>query len=79
MSIPRYAIIFLTILADITSQLQKEYYKLVWDNRRYDKIPDLYSCEHPKKGGLRCIDLVSIIKAQAASMVARSIKNPELA
>ena len=79
MSLPRYGIRFLNVPTDVVAQLQKEYYKLVWDNRRYDRIPDLHACALPPQGGLGCIDLKSIIEASAISAVVRTETHPELA
>ena len=77
MSIPRYVARFIKIPPEVRKQLEKEYYRLVWDDKART-IKDLHAYHQKHVGGLRCFDLSTIGDALAVTIVGRALESPDL-
>ena len=78
-SIPRYAIAFIEMPAEIRRQLNRGYFRLIWDDRRKGGvIRDLQSCCPKSLGGIGSLDLKSIVNASVIKMVTRALNNSDL-
>jgi len=77
-SIPRYALRFLEMPAATRKALEKEYYRMIWDDKASGTIKDLQACLPTDSGGIGCFDLVTIADAAAVSMIIRAEVEPNL-
>ena len=77
MSIPRYALKFLEVQGPTAIALEKEYYRLIWDDK-YRTISDIQSCCPAKVGGIGCLDLHCIQEAIAVTFMARMESRQDL-
>ena len=77
MSLPRYALRCLNMSVQIRDKLNKEYYRLIWNNKIRCTIRDLHFCYPIKKRGVRVIDLHAAIDASVIVMMSRAISNSE--
>lgn len=75
MSLPRYALRFLNMSIKIKDELNKEYYRLIWNNKIRGIVRDLHSCYPIKKKGMRVIDVHAAIDASVIVMMNRAISN----
>ena len=78
MSVLRYAVQFIDLPTITQKQLEKEYYRLIWDDKMGGTVKDLQACSPRKIGGIGCIDLESILSAETISMIQRIKIHPEL-
>ena len=77
MSLPRYALRCLNMPVKIRDKLNKEYYRLIWNNKIRCTIRDLHSCYPIKKRGVRVIDLHAAVDASVIVIMSRAIRNSE--
>ena len=78
MSLPRYAMRFLPMPTRVREDIQKEYYRLIWDMKPRKVLRDLHACHPASEGGVGAFDLKSISTGSVIDMVARSMQFPQL-
>ena len=77
-SLPRYALFLLPPPhGSLLKEMEKQYWRLVWDEKKKGVINRVSACHKPKQGGVGCQHLDTIIKASAISMVCRMEKHPD--
>ena len=74
----RFTLRFLDIFVKIKNKLDKEYYKLIWDNKIRDIIRDFHFYYSVKKGDMSGIDLYFIIDVNVVIIINRVIDNLEI-
>lgn len=78
LSIPRYAMNFIELTSATKQKLEKEYYRLIWDEKKAGIVKDLQACMPKTSGGIGCLDLESVANASVIKAIARASTHPEL-
>lgn len=78
MSIPRYAVRFLDLPQGVKGELDREYYRMIWDGQTRGTISNIHACAPVAEGGCGAFNLQTIADASAVNTVVRSLRYPKL-
>ena len=72
LSISRYAINFLKLIASIRQNLKREYYNLIWNHKKKNVMKNFHACMHKMNEEIDCLDLKIIVNANMINLISRT-------
>lgn len=78
LSVPRYAFRFLRLPGDTLQEIERLYYRLIWDGKERGYIERACTLRPTTEGGLKCQDIQAIVDASVIAFFARMEKYPNL-
>lgn len=79
LSVPRYSLRFIELPEPTAKLIEKEYYRMIWDDKSHGHIKDKHSVLPVEKGGVGALSLTTIRDAVAVSFIGQMEAHPELA